>query len=176
MPPDDILDSPADNPRNTAMAPGGKSAARAAGMTMKEFDELVGEAFQEIPEKFRAKVQNVALLVEEEPSEELRKSEKLHPNETLLGLYHGVPLSERGDAYGVGMTLPDTITVFKKPILDAAAAEVSATFDWGPPTEKMKKRIRDIVRDTIWHEIAHYFGMDEYEVDARETEGTNEFN
>ncbi len=136
---------------------------------------MVAEAFQMIPEKFRDKVKNVALLIEDEPSEAMRKSEKLKPNETLLGLYHGVPNTERGDAYGVGMTLPDTITIFRNPILHAAAAEVNATFDWGPPTEPMKRRIRDIIRDTIWHEIAHYFGMDEYEVDEREIAGTNEF-
>ena len=176
MPPDDILGDETESKRpTTAMSPGGKSALRASGVSMKEFEALVAEAFQEIPEKFRAKIKNVALLVDDEPSEELRKSEKLEPNETLLGLYHGVPLAERGGAYGVGMTLPDTITVFKKPILDAVAAEVNADFDWGPPTERMKVRIRHVIRDTIWHEVAHYFGMDEYEVDAREVEGTNEY-
>lgn len=144
-------------------------------MNPKEFEELVAEAFEMIPEKFRLKVKNVALLVEDEPSEEVRKRENLKPNQTLLGLYHGVPNTERGEGYGVGMTLPDTITIFRKPILEAVAAEVNATFDWGPPTEPMKKRIRDIIRDTVWHEIAHYFGMDEYEVDAREVEGTNKF-
>ncbi|MDO8523678.1 MAG: metallopeptidase family protein [bacterium] len=144
-------------------------------MSPKEFEELVAEAFQMIPEKFRDKVKNVALLVEDEPSEAVRKSENLKPNETLLGLYHGVPNTERGEGYGVGITLPDTITIFRKPILDAAAAEVNVTFDWGPPTEPMKRRIRNIIRDTVWHEIAHYFGMDEFEVDAREVEGTNEF-
>ncbi|MBI3573876.1 metallopeptidase family protein [Candidatus Kaiserbacteria bacterium] len=164
-----------DLPPGAAMSPGGKSAALGKGMPNKEFDALVAEAFEMIPEKFRDKVKNVGLLVDDEPSDEVRKSENLKPNQTLLGLYHGIPATERGDGYGVGMTLPDTITVYRKPILKAAAAEVGATFDWGPPTERMKHRIRDIIRDTIWHEIAHYFGMDEYEVDAREVEGTNEF-
>jgi predicted Zn-dependent protease with MMP-like domain len=163
-----------DIPAPRAM-PGGKSAVLGSGMSNKEFDELVAEAFEAIPESFRSKVKNVALLIDDEPSEEVRTSEHLKPNETLLGLYHGIPNTARGDLYGVGMTLPDTITVYRKPILEAAAAEVGATFDWGPPTDPMKRRIRAIVRDTIWHEIAHYFGMDEYEVDARETEGTNEF-
>jgi predicted Zn-dependent protease with MMP-like domain len=158
-----------------AMNPGGKSAARASGMTHKEFDDLVAEAFERIPEKFRAKVKNVALLVEDEPSKETLKENGVPEGHTLLGLYHGIPATERGDAYGVGATLPDTITVYRKPTLEAAEHEAGADFDWGPPTERMKGRIRDIIRDTIWHEIAHYFGMDEYEVDAREVEGTNEF-
>jgi predicted Zn-dependent protease with MMP-like domain len=155
--------------------PGGKSAALGSGVSDKEFDALVAEAFEAVPEKFRSKVKNVALLIEDEPSEATLKENNVPEGHTLLGLYHGIPATERGDGYGVGATLPDTITVFRKPILDAAAEESGVDFDWGPPTEKMKKRIRDIIRDTIWHEIAHYFGMDEFEVDARETEGTNEF-
>lgn len=155
--------------------PGGKSAALGSGVSAKEFDALVAEAFEAVPEKFRAKVKNVALLVDEEPSAEMLRENNVSPGHTLLGLYHGIPATERGAGYGVGATLPDTITVFRKPILEYAAAESGVDFEWGPPTEKMKKRIRDIIRDTIWHEIAHYFGMDEYEVDARETEGTNEF-
>lgn len=164
-----------DTPQSSGMSPGRKSAALGSGMSDKEFDALVAEAFELIPENFRAKVKNVALLIENEPSVELRASEKLKPNETLLALYHGVPATERGIGYGVGMTLPDTITVYRKPILDAAGQESGVDFGWGPPNEPMKRRIRDIIRDTIWHEIAHYFGMDEFAVDAREAEGTNEF-
>lgn len=163
------------NEDERVMNPGGKSAARAAGMTNKEFDELVADAFERIPEKFRLKVKNVALLVEDGPSQETLRENDVPEGETLLGLYHGIPATERGSGYGVGATLPDTITVYRKPVLAAAAGEADADFDWGPPTERMKGRIRDMIRDTIWHEIAHYFGMDEYEVDARETDGTNEF-
>lgn len=163
------------NTNAKAMNPGGKSAARASGMTDKEFDALVAEAFECIPEKFREKVKNVALLVENEPSAETLRENGIPEGETLLGLYHGIPATERGDGYGVGATLPDTITVYRKPTLAAAAEEAGADFDWGPPTERMKLRIRNIIRDTVWHEIAHYFGMDEYEVDAREADGTNQF-
>ena len=157
------------------MSPGRKSAALGSGISDKDFDALVAEAWEMIPEKFRDKVKNVALLVDNEPSAELRASEKLQPNETLLGLYHGVPNTERGAGYGVGMTLPDTITVYRKPILDAAAQESGVDFEWGPPNDAMKRRIRNIIRDTVWHEIAHYFGMDEFEVEEREVAGTNEF-
>ncbi|MBV9349899.1 MAG: metallopeptidase family protein [Patescibacteria group bacterium] len=163
-----------DDKKNKSM-PGGKSAALGSGVPDKEFDALVMEAWDMIPQKIKDKVKNVALLVEDEPSEESRKNEQLRPNETLLALYHGIPATERGVGYGVGMTLPDTITVFRKPIIDAAAQESGIDFEWGGPTEPMKRRIRDIIRDTIWHEIAHYFGMDEDAVNEREEEGTNEF-
>ncbi len=174
MPIDDEFKDDTLAPPKKAM-PGGKSAALGSGMTDKEFDELVAEAFQAVPENFREKVKNVALLIEKEPSAEMLKENNVPPGHTLLGLYHGIPATERGGGYGVGATLPDTITVFKDPILETAAAESGVNFEWGPPTEPMKKRIRAIVRDTIWHEIAHYFGMDEFAVDAREAEGTNEF-
>jgi len=147
-------------------------------MTHKEFEKLVAEAFEQVPEKFRAKLTNVALLIEEEPDEETLKENGVPEGGTLLGLYKGTPMTERGDGYGVGETLPDTITIYRKPIIEMAAHEagVGELIAWGEePTEPMKKRIRMIIRDTIWHEIAHAFGMDEFEVEARETEGTNDF-
>lgn len=147
-------------------------------MTPKEFDALVADAFQLVPENVRSKVRNVALLVEEKPSDEVRKENNLTEGETLLGLYHGVPQTARGEGYGVGATLPDTITIFRAPILAEAAHEsgVGDLVAWGETmTEPLKRRVRSIIRDTIWHEIAHHFGMDEFAVGAREEEGTNQF-
>lgn len=147
-------------------------------MKRREFEQLVADAFQMVPEKFRGKVQNVALLVDDEPSAETLKENNVPAGSTLLGLYRGIPATERGEGYGVGGTLPDTITIFMKPIIMMAAEEsgVGELIAWGEePTEPMKKRIKAIIRDTIWHEIAHYFGMDEFAVDERETEGTNQF-
>ncbi len=147
-------------------------------MTPKEFEALVADAFALIPEKFRDKVKNVALLIEDEPSDKVKKEQNLGPRDTLLGLYHGVPQTERGDGYGVGATMPDTITVYRVPILEKAAHEsgVGELVKWGEMmTEPMKRRVRAIVRDTIWHEIAHYFGMDEYEIAAREDGETNQY-
>ena len=123
-------------------------------MDCKEFEKLVQEGFLLIPEKFRAKIQNVALLVEDEPSEEIRKREGLSEDETLLGLYQGIPATLRGDSYGVGETLPDTITLFQVPIEEAARED--------------GEDIRKVIAETIWHEYAHYFGMDEGEVRLRE--------
>jgi len=123
-------------------------------MTREEFEKLVEEGFLLIPEKFRARIRNVALLVEDEPSEEIRKQEGLDEGETLLGLYQGIPNTARGDTYGVGPTLPDTITLYKLPIEEAAHEDALD--------------VRTVIAETIWHEYAHYFGMEEDEVRFRE--------
>jgi predicted Zn-dependent protease with MMP-like domain len=148
-------------------------------MTPKEFEKIVAEAFELVPEDVRSKVKNLALLIEDEPDEETRRQNNLKEGNTLLGLYKGIPQTERGDGYGMGPTLPDTITLYRNSILHAAADEsgVGELVAWGElMTEPMKKRVRSIVRDTIWHEIGHYFGMDEGDVEEREEEGTNTFD
>ncbi len=123
-------------------------------MKSEEFEKLVAEGYEKLPEWVREKIKNVALLVEDEPSQEDREAQGLGDNETLLGLYKGIPLSARGDMYGVGMTLPDTITLYQFPIEDAAAED--------------NMPIAQVVTETIWHEFAHHFGMDEHEVRERE--------
>lgn len=123
-------------------------------MNRATFEKLVEEGFLLMPEEFRARIRNVALLVEDEPSEEIRLQEGLKEDETLLGLYQGIPNTERGDSYGIGPTLPDTITLFKVPIEEAAGGDV--------------EMVRTVIAETIWHEFAHYFGMDEDEVRLRE--------
>jgi predicted Zn-dependent protease with MMP-like domain len=125
-------------------------------MDRDTFEKLVEEGFLLLPEKFRAKIKNVALLVEDEPSEEVRAREGLTGEETLLGLYQGIPNTARGDSYGVGPTLPDTITLYQLPIEDAARED--------------GVEVRTVIAETIWHEYAHYFGMDEDEVRLREEE------
>ncbi len=125
-------------------------------MRREEFEKLVAEGFERLPEWVRKKIENVALLIEDEPSHALRAEEALADDETLLGHYRGIPLSARGDMYGVGMTLPDTITLFQLPIEEAAAED--------------GKDVRDVVAETIWHEFAHHFGMNEGEVRSREQE------
>lgn len=165
-----------DDLKMPAINPGGKSAAIVeTGLSPKEFEKLVAEAFALVPEKFSTKVSNVGLLIEDEPSDEVLRENNVPKGHTLYGLYRGVPLTARGDSYGAGATLPDTITVFRMPILEAAAHEAGVEVEWGAPTEPMRRRIRAIVRDVIWHEIAHHFGMDELSVGEREEAGTNEF-
>ncbi len=123
-------------------------------MSQEEFEHLIDEGYAKLPLWVQKKIKNVALLVENEPSEEVRKREGLSSDETLLGYYQGIPLSERGEHYGVGGTMPDTITLYQKPIEQAASED-------GTP-------VAQVVAETIWHEFAHHFGMDEHEVRVRE--------
>ena len=120
-------------------------------MTEREFEKLVREGLSAIPEKFVRMLKNVAVVIAEEPTREQREVAELEENETLLGLYEGIPQVKRdGGYFGV---LPDKITIFKKPILEAA---------------ETPEEIREIVKDTVWHEIAHHFGMEEDEVSRAE--------
>lgn len=125
-------------------------------MDRRAFSALVHEAYMTLPEKFRERIRNVALLTADWPTEEQCREEGLGPNETLLGLYQGIPNTARGDTYGVGPTLPDTVTLFQGPIEEAG--------------EDDPEKIRKIIADTIWHEYAHYFGMDEDAVRRREAD------
>jgi predicted Zn-dependent protease with MMP-like domain len=108
------------------------------------FDKLVGEALDGLPRRFRRLLRNIAVVVESEPSQELLEEMGLWPDRTLLGLYQGVPLTERGFSYG--NVLPDRITIFQKP-LEAMCRT----------PEEMKRA----VQDTVIHEIGHYFGLDD---------------
>ncbi|HUO55864.1 MAG TPA: metallopeptidase family protein, partial [Candidatus Paceibacterota bacterium] len=74
-------------------------------MLREDFEKLVEEGFRQLPEWVREKIHNVAILIEDEPGDEERHAQGLGKNETLLGLYKGIPLSERGDAYGIGMVM-----------------------------------------------------------------------
>lgn len=121
-------------------------------MTNEEFEKLVDEGIAAIPERFLKKLNNVAIVVEEMPTVSQRRKMHLGHRHTLLGLYEGIPQTGRAH-YGVGGALPDRITIFRRPI-EAAGG--------GNP-----ERIRGIVCETVWHEIAHHFGMDETRVRRR---------
>ncbi len=130
-------------------------------MNSQEFEVLVSKiGFSSVPEKFRGLISNVALIIEDDVSFELRHSMSLPGNETLLGLYRGIPLSKRGVAYS--NALPDTITLFRLPILNAAVQD-------GISVEQM-------IKDTVWHEVAHHFGLNEEEVRQREKENGSRIN
>jgi len=133
-------------------------------MESKEFEKLVEKGYEQLPQWVRKKIKNVAVLVEDEPSQDDREAEGLGDDETLLGLYKGIPLSARGEGYGVGMTLPDIITLYQIPIEDEAKEELENMDTPCPYFEAVKK----VVAETIWHEFAHHFGMDEHEVRKRE--------
>jgi predicted Zn-dependent protease with MMP-like domain len=120
-------------------------------LTAAEFEQLVAKGIDRIPERFLEKLENVAIVVEDEPTKEQLVSVGLSvPGDTLLGLYEGVSHVDGGH-YHRGM--PDRITLFRLPILEEA---------------ETKDDIADIVADTVWHEIAHHFGMNEDEVEAAE--------
>lgn len=127
-------------------------------MPTEEFEKLVEEGYERLPSWVRERINNVAILIEDRPGREDLKEQGIDPDsgETLLGLYRGIPLTARGEAYGVGMPLPDSITLFKQPIEEAAGGDV--------------EKIRTIVADTVWHEVGHYLGLDEEGVRAKEEE------
>jgi predicted Zn-dependent protease with MMP-like domain len=116
-----------------------------------EFDRLVEAAFARIPSRFRKRMKNVAMIVEPEPSEQQLASGRVPPGSTLLGLYEGRPLTTR--SVFEGFSMPDRITIFQGPHERLA-----------PNPEQCAK----LVEDTVWHEVAHYFGMDERQVRAAE--------
>lgn len=119
-------------------------------ISREEFEQIVIDELAKVPEQFHNKIKNVVFIVEDEVSALERDENHLEKEQDLLGLYKGIPLIARGDNYGVGMTLPDVITIYQGP------TERSAN---GNP-----ERIRSIVRETVFHEVAHYLGMSEGEV------------
>jgi predicted Zn-dependent protease with MMP-like domain len=115
-------------------------------MDRKKFEELVKQGIDAIPERFLKKLDNVGIVVEDESSEEQIKKIKLGKYSKLFGLYEGMPQTKRGHYSGI---LPDKITIFKRPIEEVALND---------------EQIKAIVKNTVWHEIAHHFGMDEERV------------
>ncbi len=134
-------------------------------MDESEFKEMVLEEWDRIPLQFKSKLVNVALLIEDEPDEATLEEKGLLEGSTLLGLYTGTPLTERGEGYGTEVTLPDTITLYRLPILDEALAVEASPSD----------AIRSVIRETIWHEVGHYFGHGDVALEMREDEGSNQF-
>src|SRR3990167_6541976 len=119
-----------------------------------EFEKFVADGFERLPQWVREKIENVALLIEDEPSREVREREGLGEGETLLGYYHGIPLTARGEHYGVGATMPDTITVYREPILDAADEELTTSnVVMGDDNDircRYEEIVRRIVAETVW--------------------------
>jgi predicted Zn-dependent protease with MMP-like domain len=120
-------------------------------MNPQEFDQLVAAAYAKIPARFRRRLKNVALIVEPEPNAGQLERGHVPTGNTLLGLYEGRPLTQRSVFESFAM--PDKITIFQG------------------PHERLARTPEDLPRmvaDTVWHEVAHYFGMDELQVRAAE--------
>jgi len=143
-------------------------------MDEAEFERIAVAQWDQVPAHFKQRVENVALIIEDEPSEAVRKEDNLAPNETLLGRYHGIPNSERGASYGIGGTLPDTITLYRLPILEEAQELMDEAGAAQPPLN-FGEYVTQAVRETLWHELGHYFGMDEDSVRTREHGHSNRF-
>lgn len=135
-------------------------------MSEQEFEQIAQAEWERVPDRFKQKITNLALLIEDDVDDAVREEEGLEEGESLLGLYHGIPLTERGSEYGVGGTMPDTITLYRFPILEEAS-EMDRAF---------RDAVRIVVRETLWHEVGHYFGLPEHGVNEREEEGTNRFD
>ncbi|HEX5019500.1 MAG TPA: metallopeptidase family protein [Candidatus Binatia bacterium] len=118
-------------------------------MNHDQIRKVVAQVLDRLPRQFREQLRNVEFVVERRPSAELLRSEGLDPRmDTLYGLYQGVPLPDRSSLDPP--LLPDKISIFAEPLLR----------DFTDPEE-----LRDEIRLTVLHEIAHYFGMDEEEVE-----------
>ena len=130
-------------------------------MTIERFEELVNEGIKAIPKEFLAKLDNVAIVIENEPSSEQLKKLKIGKNSFLFGLYQGIPKIKR---WGYGQVLPDKITIFKNPIEKMAHSRERQRSVKMNEVHRLENEIREIVKNTVWHEIAHHFGLDEKEI------------
>lgn len=112
----------------------------------KQFEDMIAAALESLPKAHMNAVKNVAIVYADEPTERQREELKLNCHQTLFGLYEGVPLTRRNGQTHFG---PDKITIFKEPMLRHVhtAAELQAE-----------------VRHTLWHEVAHYFGLNHEQI------------
>ena len=120
-------------------------------MTRDAFERLVAEAVRLIPARFRREMQNLALVVEDAPAAALLADMGIDPPDSLYGVYQGTPLPER--QWADGNRLPDRITIYQRPIEDDAEDDADAL---------------DMVAETLIHEVGHYFGLSEEEIEEIE--------
>ena len=117
-------------------------------MRRARFERLVVDALASIPRQFRDAMRNITIVVEDEPSLDILEEMEIDPPDTLLGLYQGTPLTERG--WDDGNQLPDRILIFQG------------------PHERMSEdgeHLAIAIAETLIHEIGHYFGMSEEEIE-----------
>jgi predicted Zn-dependent protease with MMP-like domain len=117
-------------------------------MTRERFEEVAQKAFDSLPDQFRNSIENVHIVVEDYPPDDLRKGGR-DSKYSLLGLYQGIPLTKRGTWYGASPTAPDKISLYQKNIEASCVDE--------------EEILRQIV-EVLFHEIGHYFGMNETQI------------
>ncbi|HEX9421125.1 MAG TPA: metallopeptidase family protein [Methylomirabilota bacterium] len=113
-------------------------------MTRPEFEALVERALRTLPRHFKDKIANVAVVVEDWADDETLREVGIEPPDTLYGLYRGIDLTRRDSSYG--NVLPDTIHIYQGPVEEDCADDAE---------------MAELVRDTVIHEIGHYFGLDD---------------
>lgn len=120
-------------------------------LTDRAFDRLISRAMDELPQQYIKGLDNVAIVYADEPDQYQRQKAGLREGGLLLGLYEGIPLTKRGGNYT--FVLPDKITLFKNSIMAVVAT----------PEELFEQ-----IKRTLWHEIAHYYGLDHDRIDELE--------
>lgn len=120
-------------------------------MTRARFERLVADAIESIPQQFRDHMKNIAVVVEDDPAPDLLDEMGIEPPGTLLGLYQGTPLTERPWDYG--NHLPDRVVLYQGPIEDASEDDDD---------------VMVCIGETLIHEVGHYFGFDEDELEEIE--------
>ena len=120
-------------------------------MKRERFRQLVAEAVDTIPARFRQHLQNIAIVVEDEPPPDVLAEMEIEPPDTLFGLYQGIPLPDR--RWDHGNTLPDKISIYQFPIEDACETEEDIVTEVG---------------ETLIHEVGHFFGLSEEELEEIE--------
>jgi predicted Zn-dependent protease with MMP-like domain len=113
-------------------------------MSRREFERLVEKALRKLPRAFKDRIKNVAVVVEDWADDETLAEMGIEPPDTLYGLYRGIDLTRRDSGYG--NVLPDTVTIYQGPIEEDCEDE---------------EEMADLVRETVIHEIGHYFGLDD---------------
>ena len=122
-------------------------------MTDEQFDTLITRAMDELPEEYIRNLNNVAITYDDNPTDEQLAKQGVREGSWLLGLYEGIPQTGRGAGYM--MVLPDKITLFKHPILEVSGEDETSIF-------------RTIKR-TLWHEMAHHYGLEHSHIDDLES-------
>jgi len=119
-------------------------------MGKEKFEDLISQALKKLPYRFLNKLKNIAIVAQDKPSEFQKKQLGYSSGGCILGLYEGIPQIKR---QYYNRAAPDKITLFQKNIENAAGGN--------------EEKIKDIVQETVWHEIAHHFGMNEEEIRKR---------
>jgi len=121
-------------------------------ITDEEFDTIVSSVMDELPQDYITGLKNVSVVIADDPTDDQRTKLKLRCRETLFGLYEGIPLTKRGSGYN--LVLPDKITLFKNPLLQAS---------------RDLEAFRENTKRTLWHEIAHHYGLDHERIHSLES-------